>query len=89
VIKDEEPEKIDDTRSYVQDPEDCRTDAEKRAYEARIKRWAPARRTSEPSEPGSAHEKAVEDLVALVARRKKVVEPKGGPGVEIKLDLER
>jgi hypothetical protein len=72
--------------TYEADPEDCRTPAEKVAYEARIKRWAPARRMSEPSEQGSAHEKAVEDLVALVARKKEEVRGKGGPGVRVKLE---
>jgi hypothetical protein len=74
---------------YESDPEDCRTLAEKAAYEARLKRWNSPHRESPQPKTGGAHDKAVEDLVALVARRKKVVEPKGGPGVEIKLDLER
>lgn len=74
-------------RILVNDPEDCRTPAEKAAYEARVRRMQRSSGTAEVQVEGKAHEKAVEDLVVLVARKKEEVRQKGGrSGVVVKLE---
>jgi hypothetical protein len=69
---------VEQEYTFVEDPEDCRTPAEKARHERRqgammdrrIAFMGPAQKKEEVVEPSLAEKKALEDLAVILERRK-------------------